>query len=143
MKIGTKWQFISALALAGLLSLYASFYSAMGLLWGGFGRQDFPIGEFFLLLAPLLAFPLFAFAAASSRLAAFGLWTLGPAYSLVLFQINAGSFVGNFMHYLGLLLACLFDRTAVFLWITAWLVQFGARIYNPPRDAEPAATIGS
>ena len=130
MRADPKWQFIGALILAGLLSLYASFLGLMGFSWGGFGRQKFPIPLVLQFLASLLAFPLFALAAASIRSASFCLWALGPAYSLALFQMNAGNYAGNFFHYLGLLLACLFDRVAIFLWITAWLVHFGTRIYK-------------
>jgi hypothetical protein len=142
VKIDPKWHFIGALTLAGLLSLYTSFNGLMGFLWGGFPRQKFPIPLVLLFLAPILALPLFALAAASFRLASFCLWALGPAYSLALFQINADSFVGSFIHYLGLLVACLCDRVAIMLWITAWLVHFGTRIYDGPRGPEPAATIG-
>jgi hypothetical protein len=143
VKIDQKWHFIGALAFAGLLSLYATYYALTGFLWGGFPRQKFPIPLALLFLAPLLALPLFSLALASSKLAAFCLWALGPAYSLAMFQISAGRFAGSFAHYLGLLLDCVFDRMAVFLWITAWLVHFGTRIYATPRGKEPVATIGS
>ncbi|MGB6728492.1 MAG: hypothetical protein WBE74_21550 [Terracidiphilus sp.] len=142
MRADPKWHFIGALILAGLLSLYASFISLMGIFSGGFPRQRFSVPLILLFLAPLLALPLFALAASSSRLASFSLWALGPAYSLAMFQISAGNFAGSFLNYLGLLLACLFDRVAIVLWVTAWLVHFGTRIYNAPRGAEPAATIG-
>jgi len=69
------------------------------------------------------------------------MWALGPAYSLALFQTSSANFVGSFPRYLQLLLACLFDRVAIFLWITAWLVHFGTGIYNRPRDAEHPAHV--
>ncbi len=142
MKADPRWHFIGALILAGLLSLYASFMGLMAFAWGGFPRPKFPVAYFFVPIAPLLAFPLFVFAVASFRLAAFCLWALGPAYSLALFQLNTGSFAGSFIHYLGLLLACIFDRMAIILWISAWLVHFWTRIYTIPRGEEPAVTIG-
>jgi hypothetical protein len=143
MKVDQKWHFIGALTLAGLFSLYASYYALMGFLWGGFPRQKFPIPLVLLFLAPLLALPLFALALASSKMASFCLWGLGPAYSLAMFQISAGRFAGGFLQYLGLLLDCIFDKMAVILWITAWLAYFGTRIYNRPQDLEPAPRIGS
>ena len=143
MRIDSKWHYIGAMILAGLLSLYASFYALMGFLWGGFPRQKIPIPLILLFLAQLLALPLFALAAASIRTASFCSWALGPLYSLALFQMNAARFVGGFLHYLGLLSACFFDRMAVILWITAWLAHFGMRIYSAPQAPEPAATIGS
>jgi hypothetical protein len=142
MKVDPKWHFIGALILAGLLSLHASVYALMGFLGGGFPRQKFSMPLILLFSAPLLALPLFALAAASIRSASFCLWALGPAYSLAMFQITAGRFVGGFFQYLGLFAACLFDRMAIILWITAWLVHFGSRIYNAPANPEPAATIG-
>jgi hypothetical protein len=99
--------------------------------------------EVLLFLPLLLALPLFALAAASSRLASYCLWALGPAHSLAMFQINANGFVGSFLHYLGLLFACIFDKMAIALWVTAWLVHFGNRIYNTPRGKESVQTIGS
>ncbi len=141
MKVDPKWHFIGALTLAGLLSFYSSFIGFMAFAWGGFGRQKFPALEILLFLPPLLAFPLFVIAAGSSRIALFAMWTLAPVHSLALFQMNAGSFAGSFFQYVGLLLACLCDRIAVFLWIAAWLVLFGTRIYGS-RGAEPAETIG-
>jgi hypothetical protein len=115
----------------------------MAFAWGGLPRHKFPLTYIFVALAPLLAFPLFVLASASIRWASFCLWTLGPAYSLAMFQISADSFVGSFLHYLGLLLACIFDRMAVMLWVTAWLVLFGTRIYATQNGEKPAATIGS
>ncbi len=143
MKISSDWHFIGALALAGLLSLYASFYGLTGFLWSGFPRQQFPVSLILMFLAPLLAFPLFVVSAASSRPAAFGLWALGPAYSLAMFQTSAAHFTGGFLQYLGLLLACLADRLAIILWGTAWLVHFGTKIYAVPRPKEPFLTMGS
>jgi hypothetical protein len=143
VKTDAKWQFIGALIVAGLLSLYASITGLMAFAWGGLPRHRFPLTYIFVALAPLLAFPLFALAAATIRSASFCLWALGPAYSLALFQMNANSFAGSFIHYLGLLLACLFDRMAIFLWITAWLVHFGTSIYHTSQHIEPATTIGS
>lgn len=97
--------------------------------------------EILLFLPPLLALPLFALSAASSRLASFALWALGPTHSLAMFQLNANLFAGSFLHYLGLLLDCMFDRVAIMLWATAWLVHFGTGIYNRPRLAEQPAPI--
>jgi hypothetical protein len=143
VKADPRWHYIGALILAGLLSLYASFLGLMAFAWGGFGRQKFPALEILLFLPPLLAFPLFMFAAGSSRIASFAMWALGPAHSLALFQMNAAGFAGNFFHYLGLLLACIFDRMAIILWVAAWLVHFGTSIYTMPRGEKPAATIES
>ena len=143
MRASPKWHFIGALILAGLLSLYASFLGLMAFAWGGFPRQKFPLPLVLLFLAPLLAFPLFALAAASIRSASFSLWALGPAHSLAMFQISADRFAGSFLQYLGLLLACLFDRIAIILWITAWLVHFGTGIYARPHREEPAPMTGS
>ena len=141
MKTDPRWHFIGALMLAGLLSLYASFAGLTGLLWGGLGRQKFAASVLLLSLPLLLAFPLFMFASGSSRIASFAMWALGPAYSLALFQITSANFAGSFPKYLQLLLACMFDRMAIFLWITAWLVHFGTGIYNRRRDVERPAHI--
>jgi hypothetical protein len=142
VKIDPKWHYIGALTLAGLLSLYASFLGLEAFAWGGLPRHKFSAPEILLFLPPLLAFPLFALSAASLRTASFAMWALGPAYSLALFQLSAAKFAGSFAQYLGLLLGCLVDRVAMMLWITAWLVHFGTRIYAMPRDKEPDATIG-
>jgi hypothetical protein len=140
VKTGERWQFIGALTLAGALSLYASFLGLMGMLRGGFSKVV-QVPYSLLLIAPLLAFPLFVLAAASVRPAAFFIWGLGPSYSLALFQVSARNYAGSFLHYLGLLLACLCDRIAIILWVTAWLVHFGTRIYAVPGTGQ--ATIGS
>ena len=142
MKVSRKVLCIVALIIAGLLSLGASFLGLMGLLWGGFGRHGFKILELLFFLPPLLAFPLFALAAASSRLAAFSLWALGPAYSLAMFQVSAENFVGSFTHYAVLLLACFVNKLAILLWVSAALVQFGIRVYAQSRIEEPASTVG-
>jgi len=143
VKASPRWHLIGALTLAGLLSLYASYFGLMGLLWGGFPRNKFPIPLILLFFLPLLAFPMFMLAAASSRLASFCLWALGPAYSLAMFQIDAEKFAGSFIHYLGLFFDCLFDKLAIVLWVTAWLVHYGSRICAKSSGEEPAPTIGS
>lgn len=142
MKSDPRWHYIGALALAGVLSLYASFLGLMGFAWGGVPHRGFPATFFLVVIAPLLAFPLYLLAVASSKIASFTMWALGPAYSLALFQISAGQYIGSLPHYLGLLLACFVDRIAIVLWVAAWLVHFGARIY-PPVAKEPAPMIGS
>lgn len=143
VRIDSRWHFIGALVLAGVLSVYASFLGLMGFLSGSLPRHRFSAPLILLFLSPLLALPLFALAAASIRWAAFSLWALGPAYSLAMFQMsNSVGFTGSFTQYVGLLLACLFDRMAIMLWITAWLVFFGSRIYAKRDGGEPTAMIG-
>ena len=135
MKAGPRWQYFGALTLAGMLSLLASYVGLMTFLRGGFPR-GFPGSYVLIGLAPLAAFPLFALSAASWKMCAFAMWALGPAYSLALFEANAREFAGSFGNYVGLLAACLFDRMAIILWVTAWLVHFGAGIYASKRNAE-------
>ncbi|MGD0739672.1 MAG: hypothetical protein ABR957_08755 [Terracidiphilus sp.] len=121
---------ITALTVAGLLSLYLCFIGLVGLLWGGFGRgkDDAQMLGFFLPF--LLALPLFVFSLGISRFASLGLWVLIPYhwFWMVIHFGGEGS-VGplGFMKGLALLLVA---PTEISIVLLAVLVQFGSQVFN-------------
>jgi hypothetical protein len=141
MKASRKWLCIGALIVGGLLSLFLSFTGAMGFLWGGFPGHRFPVVAIAYFLPPLLAFPIFALAAAGSRKSRFAVWTLAPASWVATFEMTTQSFTESFSEYLKALILSLFSITVVALFVLAFLAYMGTMIYRPNPKPESAGSV--
>jgi hypothetical protein len=127
---------ITALVIAGLLSLYFCFFGLFGLLWGGFAHGNNDLQMLGFLLPFLLALPLFVFSLGITRFASLGLWVLVPYHWFWLVSQFAGDEVKGPLDLARGLFLCLFARTEISLILLAVLVQFGMQVFKQFRFDE-------
>lgn len=116
---------ISALVVAGLLSIFCSFLGLMGLAWGGLGRGKDTAAIPGFMLPLLLAFPLFVLSLGITRFASIGLWCAVPYHWLWLIEIGFQAPLNSPLEFLKLLARCFVEPEVLFLLLLASLVQFG------------------
>jgi len=134
MTTSRKWLCIGSLAVAGLLSLLLSCFGGFALLWAGFPEKDHSARLMAMFLPFLLAFPLFALAAAVSRLASVALWIAVPFPWLAVFELNTHDFRGDPLSFMKLLASSF--HMALPLLIVAALVQFGTQFYELTHNSQ-------
>ncbi len=121
---------VTALTVAGLLSLYLCFLGLMGLAWSGFGRGNKDLEILGCFLPFLLALPLFVFSLGITRFATLGLWMLIPYHWYWLVShLTAEGVTGPFDLLRRIALALITPIEIAFI-LLAVLVQFGMRVFK-------------
>jgi hypothetical protein len=125
MTISKKWFCISALIVAGLLSVLCSFLGLFALGWGGFGRGKGSVAMLGFVLPLLIAFPLFALSLGVTRFASLGLWCAAPYHWFWLIEVSSSPPSQGPLEFLKLLARCFVEPQVLLLLFVAVLVQFG------------------
>jgi hypothetical protein len=125
MSDSKRWLCISALIVAGLLSIFCGFLGLFALAWGGFGRDKDSAAILGYILPLLIALPLFVLSLGITRFASLGLWCAVPYHWFWLIEISSPPQSHSPLDFMKLLARCFVERQELLLLSVAGLVQFG------------------